>query len=462
MATTFDVVVVGARCAGAPLATLLARQGVEVALVERATFPRDTLSTHVFEADGIAFLDRLGVMERLRDTGAPFVCRVDNRIEGFRAVIGWPLRPGDRGGLMSVRRFLLDPILVDTAEQAGAKVFMGTNVTGLIEECGRVAGVQVAGNGDGEFRARLVVGADGRNSTVAGLRGARKYNVAPNERALYWTFFEDADLGDEPTFVFHRWADRLVVASPADSGLYQVLVLPEVAELDRFRSNLDESFMEHALSCEPVAKAIAGARRVGKFFGMVRWLGFFRDAAGPGWVLVGDAAHFKDPTPGRGISDAFRQADALAPAIVKGLAGSAADLDTAMAEWGCWRDREFASYYWFGTTMGKAGPLPAVGPELTARLHAQGKLREIFEIQNHRTRPEQVLTPARLLSTTAQMLARRGTARRALLREVASLVADDVRQRRLNRRPVFAAPSTAARDAGPTEIEDNAAAPIAG
>src|SRR5438445_3258840 len=151
MAERFDVVVVGARCAGAPLAALLAREGLEVALVERATFPRDTLSTHVFEADGIEFLDRLGVIERLRDTGAPFVCRVDNRIEDFRAEVDWPRRPGDRGGLMSVRRFLLDPILVDAAEQAGAEVLLATNVTGLIEEGGRVAGVRVTRNGSAEL-----------------------------------------------------------------------------------------------------------------------------------------------------------------------------------------------------------------------------------------------------------------------------------------------------------------------
>jgi len=336
---------------------------------------------------------------------------------------------------------------------------MATKVTGLIEEDGRVAGVRVAGNGSAELRARLVVGADGRNSTVAGLCGARKYNITPNERALYWTFFEDPDLGGEPTFVFHRWSDRLVVACPADNGLYQVLVLPELAELNRFRSNLDDSFMEYALSCEPVAKSIGDARRADKFFGMVRWHGFFREASGPGWVLAGDAGHFKDPAPGRGISDAFRQVDALAPAIVNGLGGAGAGIDRAMAEWGRWRDREFASYYWFGTTMGKAGPLPAVAPELTARLHAQGKLWQVFDIQNHRIKPERVLTPARLVSTTARLLARRGTRRSALLREVATLAADDVRQRKLNRRPVFAESGPSVEDAGPTEIDENAAVP---
>src|SRR5919108_6107142 len=109
VAESFDVVVVGARCAGAPLATLLARSGLDVALVEQATFPRDTLSTHVYETDGIEFLQRLGVLERILETGAPFINRADVRAEDFRVAIDWPRRPRDRGGVMSVRRFLLDP-----------------------------------------------------------------------------------------------------------------------------------------------------------------------------------------------------------------------------------------------------------------------------------------------------------------------------------------------------------------
>ena len=94
-----DVIVVGARCAGSPLAALLAKQGVDVVVVERATFPRDTLSTHLFEADALAFLDRLGVSDRLRQTGAPFMRRVANRTEG---------RPLDGGVAAESRRHRRD------------------------------------------------------------------------------------------------------------------------------------------------------------------------------------------------------------------------------------------------------------------------------------------------------------------------------------------------------------------
>ena len=156
-----------------------------------------------------------------------------------------------------------------------------------------------------------MVGADGRNSTVARLAGSRKYNLTPNERFFYWSFFEGADPGAEPAVIFHRWSGTFVVAIPADSGLYQVLALPELSELPRFRQNLEESYLEYIRRCEPVAQALSGARRVGKIFGMLRFEGFFREATGPGWVLAGDAGHFKDPAPGQGIQDAFRQVEVL-------------------------------------------------------------------------------------------------------------------------------------------------------
>jgi flavin-dependent dehydrogenase len=430
MAEQFDIAVVGARCAGAPLAALLARRGVRVALLEQATFPRDTLSSHLFESDALAFLDRLGVTQRLRGTGAPFADRTDLRVEDVHLPAAkWPGQPGDVGGLTSVRRLVLDPILAGAAEEAGAEVRMGAKVTGLIEDGGRVAGVRV---GDGEIRARLVVGADGRGSTVADLVGARKYNLVPNERALYWAFFEDAAPVAERTFVSHRWADRFILGIQSDGGLYQVLVWPEFADVDRFKGDLEGLFADQASSCAPIAEAISGARRVGKIFGAVRWAGFFREASGPGWVLIGDAGHFKDPAPGRGIGDAFLQADTLAAAIAEGLEG---DLDQPMAGWARWRDDEFAEHYWLACDLGRSGTLPAVLPEIFRDLHERGQVDEFLDLLNHRAKPSEVLTPPRLLKATTKVLARRG--RLANLREVATLLGDDIRRRRLNRRPAY-------------------------
>jgi 2-polyprenyl-6-methoxyphenol hydroxylase-like FAD-dependent oxidoreductase len=458
MGKEFDVVVVGGRCAGSPLATLLARAGLSVALVERATFPRDTLSTHIFESAALAFLNRLGVLSALRATGAPIVNRVDIRQEGFRARVPVPQQPGDAGGAMSVRRLLLDPILLQAAVETGAEVWMGAKVTALVTDRGRVKGVRVSRNGSEQaLQARLVVGADGRNSTVAKLAGSRKYNLTPNERALYWSFFEGADPGAEPTVIFHRWSGTFVLAIPTDSGLYQVLAVPELSELPRFRRSLEESYLEYVRRCDPVAHALADARRVGKFFGMLRWEGFFREATGPGWVLVGDAGHFKDPSPGQGIQDAFRQVESLESAILGAIGKSPSALDEALAGWARWRDDDAGEYYWLAADLGKAGSAPAVLPEIAQRLYERGKLDSFLDLFNHRSAPSKVLTPPRLAGATARLLARGGCDRRALLGEVGALIAEDVRRKRLARHPHYVPLETSV-DAGPTEVQDDDAA----
>jgi 2-polyprenyl-6-methoxyphenol hydroxylase-like FAD-dependent oxidoreductase len=450
----YDVIVVGGRCAGSPLATLLARAGLSVALLEQATFPRDTLSTHVFQTSALAFLNRLGVLSALKATGAPIVNQADVRLEGFCLQGPGPQRPGDVGAYMSVRRLLLDPILLEAAAAAGTEIWMAAKVTALVKDGGRVTGVRVTRDGSEQaLRARLVVGADGRNSTVARLAGSRKYNVTPNERFFYWSFFEDADPGPEPTLVFHRWSGNFVFGIPADSGLYEVAVLPELSELPRFRQNLEESFLEYARRCDPVAHAISGARRVGKMFGMPRWEGYFREATGPGWVLTGDAGHFKDPCPGQGIQDALRQAENLAPAILGAINSSPSALDEALARWARWRDEDAFEHYWLAVDQGNAGLMPAVLPVIAQRMFERGKQDSFSDLFNHRSTPSKVVTPPRILGATARLLARRGCDRRALLREVGGLVAQDTRRKRLAKHPIYV-PLEESVDAGSTEVED--------
>ncbi len=438
MPQRFDVVVVGARCAGSPLAARLARQGVRVAVVERASFPRDTLSTHMFQAQALAFLERLGVIDKVRATGAPFVKQLDLRLEDFAFVASVPQRPGDVGGVVSVRRSILDPILADAAAEAGAEVRTGATFTGLIHDGGRVTGARVMQDRvERTLLTRLVVGADGRNSAVAGSVGARRYNLEPNERFTYWSFFEGAQLGSDSPFLLHRWDDRFVIAMPADSGLYQVVVMPALGELPRYRKDLEGNFMEHARSCLPVAETLMGARRAGKFFGMLRWHGYFREASGPGWVLVGDAGHFKDPAAGQGIGDAFRQGEALAPVIVRGLGCSDDQLDQALADWGRWRDWDAIEHYWLATDMGNAGKPPVALPEVGKRLLALDELGPLIELFSHRGRPSQVFTPTRLVAAIGRAFAQPGCDRRAVLGEVRALAAVNARRRLRYRRPSY-------------------------
>ena len=425
--------------------------------MEQATFPRDTLSTHTFQSAALAFLKRLGVLSALQATGAPVVNHLDLRQGEFRARVPWPRLPGEAGGVLSVRRLLLDPILMEAARDAGAEVWTGATVTALVTDRGRVTGVRVARNGSEQaLEARLVVGADGRHSTVARLAGSRKYHLTANERFMYWSFFAGADPGAEPAVILHRWSGNFVVAIPADSGLHLVLALPELSELPRFRHSLEESYLEYVRRCDPVAHALLGARRVGKIFGILRWEGFFREATGPGWVLAGDAGHFKDPAPGQGIQDAFRQVEFLAPAIASAISTSPPALDEALAGWARWRDEDAREYYWLAADFGKAGVPPAVLPEIAQRLYQRGKMDSLLDLFNHRSTPAKVLTLPRVAGATARLLARGGCDRRALLSEVGALAAEGIRRERLARHPRYV-PFETSVDAGPSKAEDDEA-----
>ncbi|MFN2607757.1 MAG: NAD(P)/FAD-dependent oxidoreductase [Acidimicrobiales bacterium] len=436
-----DVVIVGARCAGSPLAAHLARAGLSVAVVDRATFPSDTPSTHLFQASGAAVLGRLGVVDRLVATGAPWLELADFVLGDVAACIPWPSRPGDPGPAMCLRRSRLDAILVEAAQDAGATVYPATRVTGLVQSGGRVAGVVVEDDGRVERRllAPLVVGADGRASKVARLVGARTYNVSPNQRFGFWAYYEGATWSAPAAAHLLRWDTEFAIACPTDSGLYMVAVLPALAELRSFTADVERSYDERVARCEPAAAAVAGGRRTARPRGMAAFSGFFRESAGPGWVLLGDAGHFKDPTPGQGISDALRQGEHLAAAIV-GAGGGESATDAALARWWKWRDNDAAEMHWFASDLGAAGPVPIVFNEIMAKLAREpGGLTRAVDVLNHRVRPSEILTPARLVGAAARAIASRRHRPGEVLAEVRDVVTEEVRRRWRNHVPAYAA-----------------------
>jgi 2-polyprenyl-6-methoxyphenol hydroxylase-like FAD-dependent oxidoreductase len=450
-AEQFDVIIVGARCAGAPLATLLARAGIKVCVVDRAGFPSDTPSTHGIQPAGVKILDRLDVLEPLLKVAPPIERGTlqlnDNRIEveSLSQVVGAPM--------VNVRRVTLDAILLDAAAAAGAEVRSRTTVTGLVEERGRVAGVETT---EGKLRAPLVVGADGARSTVARLVGAGEYHRILPGGIFSWAYLEGVPVENDRIWL-GKIGEHGFLASPTDAGLFMAAVVLPMERRDEIRRDRESVYVAALTNWPELEASLAGARRVGPVRMMSRWHGFFRESAGPGWVLVGDAGHFKDPTPGQGIGDAFRQVEALAPAILSALDGSGQGLDRALARWGLWRDEDAAEHHWFAIDLGKAGPVPAVLPEIQRRLLAQGKIDLFLNLFAHRSRPSEVFTPVRLLGATAGLLARRGCDRRTLLREVGALVAEDARRKRLDRRPAYVAADVAT-DAGPTEVPEALAA----
>lgn len=427
----FDVVVVGARCAGSPLATFLKRAGLSVCVVDSAGFPSDALSTHMFQFSGMEVLRKLGVMDAVLASGAPPVTSCYMKFEDVDLSGPPRLRETDPNiPMLCVRRITLDVSLVEMAQEAGVEMRLHTRVTDLIRKNGRVAGVRVVGR-DGktsDIEADLVVGADGRLSTVARLTGARRYHVVPSERISSWAYFRGVPKQPEAKLYYHRRGDDFVVAAPTDDDLFLVVSCPSEEYFDSYKADSDGWFNRAVSGCPPVADLIANAERVTRFRGLKRFEGFFREATGPGWVLVGDSGHFKDPTPGQGISDALRQVDKLAAAIIQGF-GNPKELDAALRSWWRWRDKDSIQHYWFCSDIGKRGAISPMRLEILRGVAANDELRKDFlDIFIHRKYPRQVIGPTALAAAAARLLTS-STKRPGALGDAFALLREDIDRR---------------------------------
>ncbi|MEO6794804.1 MAG: NAD(P)/FAD-dependent oxidoreductase [Mycobacterium sp.] len=418
----FDVAIVGARCAGSPLAIMLARQGLRVCLLDRARFPSETPSTHVIQPCGVQALDDLGVLTAVLSAGAVPLNRVtmvnnDVRIDISIAPPQFPTPA------LCVRRVTLDALLVDAAGRAGAQVRTGCRVTGVLRDrSGRVTGVDTDHD---PVHARLVVGADGRHSTVAAAAGAAEYLVTSPGRMAAWAYFDGvSDL--EGRLRFGRMGEHGFLAGPTDAGLYMAAIAIDNPRQKEFHASRDRHFTDGLARWPELADLLSGGQRVGPIRAVANWHGYFRQSAGAGWVLVGDAGHFKDFTPGQGISDAFRQAKTLAEAIAAGLADGGR-LDTQLQRWWRWRDSDAYAMYWLAHDMGRPG---VATPLITRMLRDIGDdaaaTQQLAEVLNHQLRPEQLFTAGRLLKATTRALRDRPDQTAATLREIGSTLKDQL------------------------------------
>ncbi|WP_431237592.1 NAD(P)/FAD-dependent oxidoreductase [Mycolicibacterium aichiense] len=420
----FDVAIVGARCAGSPLAAMLARRGLSVCVVDKARFPSETPSTHIIQPRGAATLARIGALDAVLSAGAATINRFtmvndDVRIEGEFDESTFPL-PG-----LCVRRVTLDTVLVDTAAAAGADVRTGVKVTGLITAGGRVAGVETD---QGPIRARLVVGADGRSSQVANNVDAKEYSVTPMGRVPVWGYFEGV-ADREGRLRLARLGENAYLASPTDDGLYMVCV---AAGTDS-GAHRDEAFRAALAGWPELADVLAGARRVGPLRVMAKWHGYFRQAAGPGWVLVGDAGHFKDFTPGQGIADALCQAEHLEQ-ILPADFSDASSLDVANQRWWRWRDRDAHAMHWFASDLGAPGaPTPVVTEVLRDISGDPEARRTLMRVLNHEVAPKQLLAPRRLALALGRAVRRRPREIRTTGREIAVALRNEIHRARSTR-----------------------------
>jgi 2-polyprenyl-6-methoxyphenol hydroxylase-like FAD-dependent oxidoreductase len=328
-----DVVVVGARCAGAATAMLFANQGFDVLVLERSEFPSDTLSTHSISRGGVVQLARWGLLDSVVASGAPEI-----RTIAFHPFLGEPVVKTVKARLgvdhlLAPRRYVLDAILVDAARAAGADVQTGVSVIDVTtDRTHRVTGVKVRDR-DGRTRsitARLVVGADGVRSRIARCVDAVALDVRRPSGGTHYTYIGGLD---SEGLEFHLGDEGLAGAfrTHNDEACLWICVPPLRAL--RGGSARHAGFVELLRSVAPsLAARIRGSEFTAPIRGAVGLPNHVLQATGPGWALAGDAGYHRDPITGHGITDAFRDAELLAYHFGRALAGESSEPE-AMAHY---------------------------------------------------------------------------------------------------------------------------------
>ncbi|MES2939456.1 MAG: NAD(P)/FAD-dependent oxidoreductase [Pseudomonadota bacterium] len=309
---TYDVAIVGASLSGCAAAILFGRQGLKVALIERET---DTdaykkICTHLIQSSATPTLKRLGLVEPIEAAG------------GVRQVLeistpwGWirdPGEPRDRPAYgYNLRREKLDPLVrAKAAATAGVDFMPGQSVRELVMENGRAVGVRTSSQqGSGRtIRARLVVAADGRNSAVAQLSGAKSKTHA-NGRFTYSAYYADMPMPKQSTaqiyFLNPNWASVL----RTDDGLVMLGAMPTNDQLPQWKGHVEEEFLKY-FDGIPDAPSPRLGRRVSPFLGMLKMPMITRPPVHAGIAFIGDASFTADPLWGVGCGFAFQTAEWL-------------------------------------------------------------------------------------------------------------------------------------------------------
>jgi len=401
-----DVVVVGARVAGSPAATELARHGRKVIVLDAGTFPSDTLSTHVIFPTCVAELSALGALEPLLATGSPKEPYVLINHGGVDVNWHYTAVDGFNYG-MCPRRTVLDNILVETARKAGAEVREATKITGVEWKGGRVSAVTWSdrkGN-TGTIDTKLLIGADGRRSTVAELVGAATpYRRNENGRGLVFMYVDDpypADSVERKTLMQWRVGDTLGMYFPTCDNGGLILFMPpreQIADFDQGLVHWNERLEEYPL----LKKRIGGGAPRTKLRKAADPFSYFRRSSGPGWALVGDAGHFKDPVIAQGVRDAIYYGRRL------GLTAAAALdnptwLDRRLYEWELKRDRDCIVSYHFALRLSLTHPVSPVEMEMWKTLEPDYDLsRELGDTFSRKRSAESLLSYPHLIHWTAK------------------------------------------------------------
>jgi flavin-dependent dehydrogenase len=358
-----DVVVVGARVAGAATAMLLARLGHDVVVVDQASFPSDTVSTHSIARSGVVQLRRWGLLEAVLDSGAPAIRQVTFNAAGESTT----RTIKDKAGVdlvVAPRRYVLDTLLASAAQRAGAQVRLGVTVTGVRRDRhGRVVGVHGHDHAGApvEVGARWVVGADGLGSRVARSVGAPVNEGGQAGGATQYAYYTGVPWDGIEFFVAARSFAGVFPTHDGQACIWVCNPATDAGAVRRGAGSRVEAFGELlARSAPQLAERLRLARRASPVLGVLRQPNQLRQAVGPGWALVGDAGYYRDAVTAYGISDAFRDAELLAVALDRAL-GAAAEAEEAgaLARYQQQRDQALREIFEITCRLAAYPPVPA-------------------------------------------------------------------------------------------------------
>jgi flavin-dependent dehydrogenase len=369
----YDVIIIGARCAGSPAAMLLARKGYRVLVVDKATFPSDTLSTMLIHQPGIARLKRWGLLPQLIASRCPEITSWLFDVDTQAVLTGFP--PPFEGTSQSYapRRLVLDQILVEAARTAGAEVRENFLAQELLLDGDRVKGIRGRTPGGRQVteEARLVVGADGLRSLVARTVQAPTYNEIPALTCSYYSYW--SGLPCEQFEMYMRTQQhRFIGVISTHEELTCIFISWPLGEFHAVRSDIAGNFLKALDLIPALAERVRSGKREERFVGTADIPNFFRKPYGPGWALVGDAGYHKDPIGGEGITDAFRDAELVAEAIHAGLSGQH-PLEEALAGYERLRNATVMPIYNLVCQMATLEPFPADQLYLMAALSDKQK-----------------------------------------------------------------------------------------
>jgi flavin-dependent dehydrogenase len=319
-----EVVVVGGRVAGSAAAMLLARLGRDVVVVDQASLPSDTVSTHSIARSGVVQLRRWGLLDEVLASGAPAIRQVTFNAAGESTT----RTIKDKAGvdfLVAPRRYVLDTLLATAAEHAGAQVHTGITVTGLQRDRrGRVVGVSGHDRAGAPIQigARYVIGADGLRSRVASLVDATINEAGRAGGAAQYAYYAGIPWSGIEFFVADRSFAGVFPTHNGQACIWVCTPSADAKAVRRTRSRVEAFDQLLERSAPELAERLRHARRTSPVQGMLRQPNQLRQAFGPGWALVGDAGYYRDAITAYGISDAFRDAELLAVALDHALDGN--------------------------------------------------------------------------------------------------------------------------------------------